>query len=58
MIPSVIQRGPQGRVNVPVWLVAVGAVGVITILFLLYVLFTMGSVPAVAEVAADLPVKF
>lgn len=58
MIPSAIKRGPQGRLDVPVWMVAAGAVGVIIILFLLYVLFTMASSPAVTDVAADLPVKF
>lgn len=58
MIPSAIRRGPQGRPDVPVWLVAVGAITLIIVAFLLYVLFTMGSGPGVSEVTADLPVQF
>lgn len=58
MIPSAIKRGAQGRPDVPVWMVGVGAVALAIILFLLYVLFTMGSTPEVTDVVTDLAVKF
>jgi type VI protein secretion system component VasF len=53
-----MRRGVQGRLDVPVWMVAAGAVLMIILLFLLYVLFTMGAAPAVGEVVADVPVRF
>lgn len=57
MIPSGIRRGPSGRMDVPVWmLAAAGAFGVI-VLFLLFVLFTMGSAPEQVEVREEMSVQ-
>lgn len=57
MIPSILQRGPQPRRNVPVWMIAAGAVVLAILLFFIWVLATMGSAPTLQEVTSEVTVQ-